>query len=122
MPFDISRTPDYALIRVTGTVSAEDLHGLARSMKQLEDENPPFDRITDLTGIESIDVAYPEVHDFANQRSARQFSRTVRSALVANQPLQVGYARMFQSLNDNASIEIRVFRSFDDASRWVCEG
>ena len=123
MPFEISHDKDYVVIRWLGTITALDLEDAARAVGRMEAaDSASFHRVSDLTGIKSMDIAYPEILRLADHRRALKFATPIKTALVANQPLQIGYARMFQSLNDNASIEIRVFRSFDDASRWVCEG
>jgi hypothetical protein len=121
MPFEISREPGHVRIRLTGTVSAMDLDDLAREMHRLEDELGPVHRVTDLTGMDTVDVAYPEVSDFADRRRKRPMNAPVRSALVANRPLQIGYARMFQTLNDNAFVDIRLFGRMDEALQWLAE-
>ena len=119
MPFQISRKPGYVHIRLTGTVSAADLDGLAQAMHELEGELGPVHRLTDLTGMDTVDVAYPEVSDFADRRRRLVLSAPVRSALVADRALQIGYARMFQTLNDNPLVEIRLFGTVDEALQWV---
>lgn len=119
MPFDISRQPGYVVIRLTGTVSAADLDNLAGDMQRLEDELGPVHRVTDLTGMDGAAVAYPEVSDFADRRRSRPMTARVRSAIVAVRPLQVGYARMFQTLNDNAFVDIRLFARMDEALQWL---
>jgi hypothetical protein len=43
----------------------------------------------------------------------------IRSALIALQPVHFGFARMFQMLNDNPRIQIRIFPNLDDAVLWL---
>ncbi|HMN46556.1 MAG TPA: STAS/SEC14 domain-containing protein [Povalibacter sp.] len=121
MPFEISQQPDHIRIRLTGRVSAIDLDDLAREVHRLEDERGPVHKLTDLTGMDAVDVAYPEVSDFADRRRTRPMKAPVRSAIVASRPLQIGYARMFQTLNDNAFVDIRLFTKVDEALQWLAE-
>jgi len=43
----------------------------------------------------------------------------IKSAIVANNPSQFGFARMFQTLNDNPQIEIRIFPAAESAMEWL---
>jgi hypothetical protein len=45
----------------------------------------------------------------------------VRTALVAVTPVQLGIARMFQTLNDHPLIELRVFSDREAAVAWLEE-
>ena len=45
----------------------------------------------------------------AERRAQRAITAPTRSALVAKRPVHYGFARMFQMLNDNPRIQIRIF-------------
>ena len=121
MPFDISQHPDYFVLRLTGTLVGEDLENVAHAVGQLEDAGPLLNRVTDLTGIELLNVAFPEVQALADRRRSRRFASPVKSALLAHKPLHIGYARMFQSLNDNPFLQVRLVKSMDEALNWFAE-
>ena len=119
MPFEISRQDGYLLIRWFGSVEAADLEDMLRDLEQIEDEATPPHRVTDFTEIADLKVAHPQVGAFAAARRERRLAAPIKSALVAQKPLHFGYARMFETLNDNESIEIRVFMSMAAALEWV---
>jgi hypothetical protein len=43
----------------------------------------------------------------------------VKSAIVAPMPVQVGFARMFQILNDHPQIEVQLFATLAEAEAWL---
>jgi hypothetical protein len=45
-----------------------------------------------------------------------------RSAIVAPSDRAYGMSRMFEVFAEESSIDVRVFRDFDEAKRWVVEG
>ena len=75
--------------------------------------------MTDLTALDRIDVGFEEVFALAMKRGERKVLTPIRSALVANRPVQFGFARMFQMLNDNPRIQIRIFGNLEEAQRWL---
>jgi hypothetical protein len=54
---------------------------------------------------------------FAEHRKAQTLANPVKSAAVAPQPVHVGFARMFQTLNEHPQITIEIFSSLRDAPR-----
>jgi hypothetical protein len=90
-----------------------------KEVERLEDEGVLRDRLTDLTALDRIDVGFEEVFALAVKRGERKVSAPIRSALVANRPVQFGFARMFQMLNDNPRIQIRIFGNLEEAQRWL---
>jgi hypothetical protein len=44
---------------------------------------------------------------------------SIRSAFVAPRPIQFGFARMFQTLNDNPKIELHIVNTMDEALLWI---
>jgi hypothetical protein len=88
-------------------------------VERLEDQGLLRDRLTDLTALDRIDVGFEEVFALAVKRGERRVPVLIRSALVANRPVQFGFARMFQMLNDNPRIQIRIFGNLEEAQRWL---
>jgi hypothetical protein len=60
-----------------------------------------------------------QVFALAVKRGERAVPAPIRSALVANRPVQFGFARMFEMLNDNPRIQIRIFGNLEEAQRWL---
>jgi len=80
-----------------------------------------LDRITDLTAVECFDVGFREIYYFAIRRSAQRFSRMVKSAIVVQDPDQHGIARVYEALNENPQIQIRILRSVTEATEWFAD-
>jgi hypothetical protein len=119
MPFEIRDEGKYYSARLYGTLDRADLNAVMREVERLEDAGLLFDRLTDLTPLERIDVGFEEVFALAAQRGERKVAAPIRSALVANRPVQFGFARMFQMLNDNPRIQIRIFGNLEEAQQWL---
>jgi hypothetical protein len=119
MPFEIRDEGKYYSARLYGTLDRADLNAVMREVERLEDAGLLLDRLTDLTPLERIDVGFEEVFALAARRADRRVSAPIRSALVANRPVQFGFARMFQMLNDNPRIQIRIFGNLEEAQQWL---
>jgi hypothetical protein len=119
MPFEISDEGNFHSIRLFGILDRADLDAVTQEVERLEDEGVLRDRLTDLTVLDRIDVGFEEVFALALKRGERKVPAPIRSALVANRPVQFGFARMFQMLNDNPRIQIRIFGNLEEAQRWL---
>lgn len=120
MPFEIHDQGPFLSARLFGVLDLRDLNALVEEVERMESEAPaPKDRITDLTALDRIDVGFEEVFAVAHRRMQRQITAPIRSALIAVQPVHFGFARMFQMLNDNPRIQIRIFPNLDDAVLWL---
>ena len=119
MPVEISDEGNFHSIRLSGILDRADLDAVTREVERLEDEGVLQDRLTDLTVLDRIDVGFEEVFALALKRGERKVATPIRSALVANRPVQFGFARMFQMLNDNPRIQIRIFGNLEEAQRWL---
>lgn len=123
MPFDIEHRGGYLHLRLYGTVTAEDLVKLAGELRSLDDSMPvPPNRVADLTEADLGGVRFPDVLTLAKERRERTFDRPMRTALVARSQIQVGFARMFQTLDDNPAVELKIVGSEEEALAWLAEG
>jgi hypothetical protein len=119
MPFEISDEGNFHSARLYGVLDSADLDAVMNEVERLEDAGLLIDRITDLTALDRIDVGFEEVYAIAQRRAERRVTAPIKSALVANRPVQFGFARMFQMLNDNPRIQIRIFGSLEEARQWL---
>jgi hypothetical protein len=119
MPFEITDEHDYMLIRLHGAVTGDELLQAARGMRTIEAQHHSINRVTDLTSIEELNFDYLDVEALAQIRRSLHFDAPIRSAIIASRPLHVGYARMFQTLNDNPAIEVRIVGTMDEAVGWL---
>jgi hypothetical protein len=118
MPFEIHDEGGYYSARLFGVLDRTDLDDVMAEVERLEDAQIK-DRLTDLTALERIDVGFEEVFALAMRRAQRPIPAPIRSALVASKPVQFGFARMFQMLNDNPRVLIRIFGSLPEAQQWL---
>jgi hypothetical protein len=119
MPYEFRDEGKYYYARLSGSLDRAELNAMTEEVERLEDAGLMLDRITDLTSVERIDVGFEEVFAVAQRRAERRVTAPIRSALVANRPVQFGFARMFQMLNDNPRIQIRIFGSLEEAQQWL---
>jgi hypothetical protein len=118
MPFEIRDEGGYYSARLFGVLDRTDLDAVMLAVERLEDAAMK-DRLTDLTALEHIDVGFEEVFALAVKRAQRPIPKPIRSALVAVKPVQFGFARMFQMLNDNPRVQIRIFGTLQEAQQWL---
>lgn len=69
-----------------------------------------------------LDLNYAKIAAVASIRRAAPLKNAVKSAIVAPQPIQYGFARMFQTLNDNPRINLQVFSDRASAMEWLVAG
>jgi hypothetical protein len=122
MPFELTTPGSVLFARVFGVFTATELNHLADEAEIAEASHPvSLDRITDLTAVEQFAVGFREIYYFAIRRSKQRFSRVVKSALVVQEPVQHGIARIYEALNENPQIELRILRSVTEAVVWFAE-
>lgn len=122
MPFELIDEGTLYRARLSGVLTRADLKAVTTEIERLEEEGPPKDRVTDFTAVERIDVGFEEVFGLAMRRAQRVVSAPIRSALIARKPVHFGFARMFQMLNDNPRLQIRIFATAEEAEQWLSAG
>ncbi len=118
MPFEIRDEGKYYAARLFGVLDRADLKAVTHEVERLE-AVALKDRLTNLTAVERIDVGFEEVFALAQRRLERTVATPIKSALIANRPVQFGFARMFQMLNDNPRLRIRIFDNPEEAEQWL---
>jgi len=122
MPFELTTRGAVMFARLFGVFTAPELNHMAAEAEIAEASHPvSLDRITDLTAVECFDVGFREIYYFAIRRSAQRFSRVVKSAIVVHDPEQQGIARVYEALNENPQIQIRILRSVTEATEWFAD-
>ena len=122
MPFELTTPGAVLFARVFGVFTAPELNHMATLAEIAEASHPvSLDRITDLTDVERFDVGFREIFYFALRRSAQRFSRVVKSAIIVQESEQQGIARVYEALNENPQIQIRILRSVTEAIEWFAD-
>ncbi len=120
MPAHLSIQDGILHISFVGTVNDWDLREMTDRLEELERnaEVVPH-RITHLTEATRIELTFADLWELAKRRKATGFLNPFKSAIVAPDPVHVGFARMFQTLNDHPKIVIAIFRKTEEAEQWI---
>ncbi len=78
---------------------------------------PDFNQLLDLSEVTSFEVSTALVRALVDQPGF--FTKEARRAVVAPSPAAFGTARMFQSLQDGRWGDPQVFRTLEEALRWL---
>lgn len=120
MSVTVQMEGDYLLIEFAGAFTTDDIPRLIQSVKEFEAKlGYAPKRIIDLTGIESMAVSFPDIAEIVKARRSLTYPNLLRSALVADRPVQFGLARMVQSLNQHEQITMEIFPSRAAAQAWL---
>jgi hypothetical protein len=108
------------VIQLSGTLTRSDLEAVGNEIIALErgGTNAP-NRLTDLRTVTATEVGYPEMSQLAALSRARPLSAPIRSAILVGQPLQLGFARMFQIMNDHPLVTVQIFEDEAAARAWI---
>jgi regulation of enolase protein 1 (concanavalin A-like superfamily) len=120
MPAHLSIQDGILHVSLTGVVSDADLRETAGRLEELErsEETVPH-RITHLDEATRIELTFADLWELAKRRRALSLPNRIKSAIIAPDPVHVGFARMFQTLNDHPLIEIAIFPDSESAVKWI---
>lgn len=103
-----------------GELNAAALRELNASVETVESASlAPFDRFTDLSALDGINVSFPDIEELALNRIDSYRGHRVKSAIYAPAPLAFGLARMYEQLMRRSPIEVRVFSDLPAAAAWL---
>jgi hypothetical protein len=120
MPYCIQAESRLLRVTYTGHVTEAELFETARELAALRAtyERQP-DQLTDYSGIETQDTNFELLQPISAELKKRVFLNEFRVALLAPTPVSFGLARMFQSLIDHPKIYMKIFKSHDEAEKWL---
>jgi hypothetical protein len=119
MPVQITTVDGVVHLVMTGIVTNLDLEAGVALIKPYENGPVVPHRLTDLSGAEGLNLNFESVWSLASKRRGLKFPNVFKSAIVAPKPSQMGFARMFQTLNDNPQITIQIFPDRVSALQWI---
>jgi hypothetical protein len=118
--FTVTVEAEYLRIVLSGTLTPSDLEELIEVLLAHEATLTPVPhRVTDMSGLTRLDVGFPDIFQLAERARTRPLPNAVRSAIVAATPVQIGYARMFQMMNEHPSITVEIFDDLPAAVAWL---
>jgi hypothetical protein len=123
MAFELKIEAGIAWIRFHGQLTSADLVGGAEGLAKMETEAEVApDRISDLSSIDGLTLDFAAVEACASLRRSAPLKNLVKSAIIAPTPVQFGFARMFQTLNTNPKVTVRIFTDAESALAWFATG
>ena len=121
--FDSQIAEGIVYLTFRGYVTAEDIRDMVDLLAKIETEAKVSpDRIADLSAIEGMSLNFSAIIDYSVMRRKAPLKNKVKAAIVAPHPLQYGFARMFQTLNDNPDINMEIFTDKDSGLAWISTG
>jgi hypothetical protein len=120
MPYTITIEPAFMRIVFNEGITNQELQALADAVLAVENASAIVPhRLTDLSAVAAPQLTYRGVRALVERRKALLLANPVKSALVAPHPIQYGFARMFQTLNDHPQITIEIFATVEAAEAWL---
>jgi hypothetical protein len=122
MPYQITFDGSILVVRFFGIVSESDLVRSADDVMALEDRGRNTrPRLTDLRSVADSPIGYAEVASIADRVGHRPLASAIRSAFLVDQPVQLGFARMFQTLNQHPQVTVGIFEDEATARHWLTD-
>lgn len=104
----------------TGSLTRADLEALLAETDRLEKKTGHVpNRLADFRPTTEFEVNYETIQALTSFRRERRFANPFKTALLTANSVQHGYARMFQTLEDNPQIQIRIFSDEAAARSWL---
>ena len=80
----------------------------------------PFNRYTDFSGLTGIRLTFGHAFQLAERRKVTSAGRgPVKSAIFCDWIVGFGMARLYAALMRDSPIELRAFRSREEAAEWL---
>jgi hypothetical protein len=122
MGISVAREGRILRIVLSGELTRDEFGRFVAEVERLEAASLPWpDRVTDLTGLRRVDIGFDDMARLAQRRRDLDIPNPIRSAIAARDAVQLGYARMYQTLNDHPLIDLRVFPDVEQALAWLSE-
>lgn len=79
-----------------------------------------FNRFTDLSLIDAVDLTFKYVFHFALYRRLSRIGReTVKSAILVTSPEVARYVKLHVLVTDYSPLKVRMFKEYGAAAKWL---
>ena len=80
----------------------------------------PFNRFTDLSSIDAIDLTFKYVFHFALYRRLSRVGReTIKSAILVTAPEVARYVKLHALVTDRSPLKVKMFKEYGAAAKWL---
>jgi hypothetical protein len=120
MSYRLTNEEHFLRLELFDALTRQDLESLFEEFETIERERVPAPhRLCDTTRLERREIQWNDYMSLAARRSQAVLPNPVKSAIVVTSLVNMGFARMFQQVNNNPQIEVRIFDSEDAAVAWL---
>ena len=80
----------------------------------------PFNRFTDLSLIDAVDLTFKYVFHFALYRRLSRIGREpIKSAILVTAPEVARYVKLHALVTDHSPLKVRMFKDYEAAAKWL---
>jgi hypothetical protein len=80
----------------------------------------PFNRFTDLSLLDAVDLTFKYVFHFALYRRLSRVGReALKSAILVTTPEVARYAKLHALVTDRSPLRVRIFKEYEAAAKWL---
>lgn len=123
LPPDVEFHEDIRLLmyRPSGLVNEAAINKVLTALEDLEERlQEPFNRFTDTTAADEIELNHKYVIQFSlHRRLSYAGHPPVKSAILATDSTMIHYARLHALLTQGSPINVRVFQNRKEAADWL---
>jgi hypothetical protein len=106
--------------RPRGTVNEKAINKILEFMGKKETAtHEPFDRFTDASLVESVDLNFRYIFHVSLFRRLSYVGWPVKSAILVTREELLHYSKLHQILTQGSPIQVRIFRERADAAKWL---
>ena len=121
MPYTLTLEPAFVRIVLHGALIPQDLHTLADELAAIDMQQAVAPhRLIDMRPVTAPYLTYPDIQGYIARREAQPLANAVKVAVVASRPIHLGFARMYQNLNQRPQMAVEVFATVEVAETWLC--
>jgi hypothetical protein len=80
----------------------------------------PFNRFTDLSSIDAVDLTFKYVFHFALYRRLSRIGReTIKSAILVTSPAVARYVKLHALVTDHSPLKVKLFKDYEASANWL---
>jgi len=121
-PSDVLFHHDLRLMvwRPRGTVNEKAINKILEFMGKKETaSHEPFNRFTDASLVESVDLNFRYIFHVSLFRRLSYVGWPVKSAILVTREELLHYSKLHQILTQGSPIQVRIFQERADAAKWL---
>jgi len=106
--------------RPRGTVNEKAINKILEFMGKKETaSHEPFNRFTDASLVESVDLNFKYIFHVSLFRRLSYVGWPVKSAILVTREELLHYSKLHQILTQGSPIQVRIFQERADAAKWL---